>query len=78
MKFKHVPENNVTLTPPVNWDEEKYGPCETITTHHDGEGFILTLEFEREEFVALLRGGNLKLKIFGRTFPPVAVWVAPK
>lgn len=69
MKIINVPE-------PKNWNAEKHGECATIEAHRDEDGFTVTLEFEPGEFAALLMGGTVKLKIFGASFPPVALWVA--
>ena len=77
MRIIDAPENNITLTPPDSWDEEKDGPCESARAQFDGSGFVVTFAFEPAEFAALLRGGKVKLKVFGGAFPPVALWVAP-
>ncbi len=77
MRVVLVPENNLTLSPPPDWDEEAHGPCETITVQRVDDGYVVTLEMEQHEFAALMNGGKLKLKVFGMTFPPVSLFVEP-
>lgn len=76
MRIIDVPENNLTLVGPDNWDTERLGPCETIRAHRDADGYTVTMELDQAEFAAILKGGKLKLKIFGAAFPPVSIWVA--
>lgn len=76
MRFVNMPENNLVLTAPKDWDEEKNGPCETVSVYRDNNSFTITMEFEPHEFAALLKGGKVKLRIFGDAFPPIALFVA--
>ena len=75
MKCPTLPEHNLTLTPPHNWDAEKNGVCETVTCLREPDGYTVAFELDQTEFAALLNGGHLKLKIFGAMFPPVALYV---
>lgn len=76
MRIIDTPECNLTLAPPSDWDDARNGPCEPARAERDRTGFVVTFEFEPEEFAALLRGGRVKLKIFGGAFPPVSVWIS--
>ncbi len=79
MRCINLPEHNLTLTAPHEWDAEKHGPCETVTALREPDGFTVTLELEPEEIDALLSGASrIQLKIFGQSFPPVSLGLVPK
>ncbi len=79
MRIVDAPENNITLTPPKNWDAEKHGECESIRASLDESGYTVTLELEPEDMRLLMLGGKIKFKMFGtHGFRPVSFWVAPR
>jgi hypothetical protein len=72
MKFLcDLPEHNLTLNAPEGME----GEVDPVTCERDETGFIVTLEFDKEERLRVLDGGRLRVKILGDRFPPVAVWV---
>jgi hypothetical protein len=75
MKFLTLPEHNLELGRPKDWDEARDGKCETITCLGEWDGFTIALEFDQVELIKLRNGGRLKIKILGGAFPPIAPWV---
>jgi hypothetical protein len=75
MRFVDLPDSNLVLTPPADWDVEKRGPCEIITARREHDGFVVAFSLEPHELELILDGGKIMIKILGDRFPPIAPWI---
>lgn len=76
--IKH-PDANHALRPPVDWDEEKNGPCATLEVFAQVQGSDICIQStwmpNAEELAALNAGQPVVLMVYGRVIPPMAVGV---
>ena len=78
MKGIPFPEQDVVLGAPVDWDEEKNGPCDGLPVQRvltEGLPAMRSVwAFTPEERAAIARGANIELGVIGTVHPPV--WLA--
>lgn len=66
-----------TLGAPLDWDEERNGPCGGLPVWDDGERLVSCWRPTWRERLVILFGGPVWLSVFARGHPPVAV-IAPR
>lgn len=75
MKFKHLPEANVTLGKPEGWEEKD---CQTITAvgvqDRLGNFFLVAFQPSPEDIFAINAGQPILLRVSAEWFPPVALF----
>ena len=67
--------NVVRLEPPKDWDEAKFGPCETLDVHNTPIGLTSVWKPSQDELAALVTGGSIALTIVSNVHPPVILSV---
>lgn len=65
---------------PLDWDEEKLGPCATLYARQvqyeetGARGFESAWQPTQEELLAILQGGTIYLRIMMPQHPVVSLW----
>lgn len=82
MDFVKIANATRNLGKPLDWDDEKYGPCGSLPIR-DGKyngvpAMTSAWKLTPAEIEALANGAELHLMVVGEVHPPVAMYVTPE